>query len=154
MPGPDRAHAEPAAQNAAASGLAELLLAGDQFRQAIAERLQVGVTETIALSQLGEAGPMTARELSRRIGLTPSTVTSVLDRLQVAGLAERSAHPTDRRQIVISLTSKGKKSLAWTRVVLNEAVQSVKAEHLPVVGTAMYELATELRRQAVVLKKA
>src|ERR1700712_3990267 len=110
MPGPDRARNEPAPLEAAAA-FAELLLAGDQFRQAIAERLQIGVTETIALSQLGNAGPMTARELSRRIGLTPSTVTSVLDRLQVAGLADRAAHPTDRRQIVISLTSKGKKSL-------------------------------------------
>jgi DNA-binding MarR family transcriptional regulator len=154
MPGPDRARNEPAPLDATAGALAELLLAGDQFRQAIAEHLQIGVTETIALSQLGNAGPMTARELSRRIGLTPSTVTSVLDRLQVAGLADRAAHPTDRRQIVISLTSKGKKSLAWTQVVLADVTRTIETGQLPLVGTAMIDLAAELRRQTVVLKGA
>lgn len=149
MPGPDRARDAP---DVAARAFAELMMAGDQFRQALADRLQIGVTETIALSQLGNVGPMTARELSRRIGLTPSSVTSVLDRLQVAGLADRSAHPTDRRQIVISLTSKGKKSLAWTQAVLAEAMQTIEAGQLPLVGTAMTDLAAELRRQAVVLK--
>jgi len=42
-------------------------------------------------------GPRTQRELSRILKCTPRNVTGLVDALQAAGFAERTAHPTDRR---------------------------------------------------------
>ncbi len=43
--------------------------------------------------------------------LPPSTMTSVVDRLERDGLAERAPHPTDRRKVLVSLTDKGQEML-------------------------------------------
>jgi DNA-binding MarR family transcriptional regulator len=39
--------------------------------------------------------------------LPAQTITSVLDRLQAAGLVSRSAHPSDRRSTIAELTPAG-----------------------------------------------
>lgn len=91
--------------------LRALVLAADHFRQTVGNALGVGASDATAMSQLRAAGPLNAREIATRTGLTPSTVTALLGRLEVAGLAQRSPHPTDRRQIVVSLTEEGNAQL-------------------------------------------
>jgi len=48
-------------------------------------------------------------ELSRKTGLAKTTLTSMLDRMEVAGLIVREFNQADRRQIRISLTEKARK---------------------------------------------
>ena len=43
-------------------------------------------------------------ELSKQTGLAKTTLTSMLDRMETAGLLTRAYDPADRRQILISLT--------------------------------------------------
>lgn len=43
-------------------------------------------------------------ELSKRTGLAKTTLTSMLDRMETAGLIKRSYDKTDRRQILVVLT--------------------------------------------------
>lgn len=45
-------------------------------------------------------------ELSRKTGLAKTTLTSMLDRMEQAGLLQRTYDPSDRRQIRIVLTPK------------------------------------------------
>ncbi len=45
--------------------------------------------------------------LAEMTALPPSTMTSVVDRLERDGLAERTAHATDRRKVLVSLTGTG-----------------------------------------------
>lgn len=52
-----------------------------------------------------EARPIGA--LARQWGADPSTATWLVDRLERAGLAERSAAPDDRRVKLVRLTGKG-----------------------------------------------
>lgn len=47
-------------------------------------------------------------ELSKRTGLAKTTLTSMLDRMETAGLIQRCFDKTDRRQILVVLTEKAR----------------------------------------------
>lgn len=47
--------------------------------------------------------PTTPSELSTRLGLSPSTMTAVLDRLQAGGHVDRVSDPADRRRSLVQL---------------------------------------------------
>jgi DNA-binding MarR family transcriptional regulator len=49
-------------------------------------------------------GPMTAGQLAEATDLSPGAMTTVLDRLERAGLAHRLADPDDRRRVVVDIT--------------------------------------------------
>jgi DNA-binding MarR family transcriptional regulator len=49
--------------------------------------------------------------LSEMTAIPPSTMTSVVDRLERDGLAERAPHARDRRRLLVSLTEKGQDML-------------------------------------------
>lgn len=54
-----------------------------------------------------ESIPIT--ELSEKTGLAKTTLTSMLDRLEVSGLVQRVFDRTDRRRILITLSEKARK---------------------------------------------
>jgi DNA-binding MarR family transcriptional regulator len=58
-------------------------------------------TDSAALHVLSRRG-MTMRELARALQLSPGAVTSVVDRLEAAGLAERRPDERDRRRTIVS----------------------------------------------------
>ena len=58
------------------------------------------------LHMLGESA-MTMRELAESIGLEPSNLTGIVDRLELRGLVERQSSPDDRRIKRVSLTRSG-----------------------------------------------
>lgn len=65
---------------------------------------------------LHHGGPRTQRELSQALKCTPRNVTGLVDALEAAGFVARSAHPTDRRATVVSLTAQGTTLVAdWHR---------------------------------------
>jgi DNA-binding MarR family transcriptional regulator len=90
--------------------LVTTLMSADMQR-GLAER---GLTQTRAqvLWVLGEVGRMTQRELAAELKVTPRNVTTLIDALEETGFVRRTAHPTDRRAVVIVLTPKGQKSFA------------------------------------------
>lgn len=45
-------------------------------------------------------------ELSKKTGLAKTTLTSMLDRMEMSQLIKREYNPSDRRQIIIKLTEK------------------------------------------------
>jgi DNA-binding MarR family transcriptional regulator len=54
---------------------------------------------------LNQQGPATAAELAGKVGLTPGSVSRMIDRLDAAGLIRRT--PKDRRRVLIEPTSDG-----------------------------------------------
>jgi DNA-binding MarR family transcriptional regulator len=50
------------------------------------------------------SGPLTMTALARETALEPSTLTSMLDRLEAAGLARRAASESDRRVVTVERT--------------------------------------------------
>lgn len=73
------------------------------FHQAVADRLGVNATDMKAYTVLTQAGTMTAGELAERLGLTSGAITSVIDRLEKAGLVRRALDPNDRRRVILEL---------------------------------------------------
>lgn len=56
-------------------------------------------------------------DLARRLGITPATCTWVTDQLVALGFVVRRPSPEDRRQVLLSVTPKGRRALAviWKR---------------------------------------
>src|SRR5678816_4921931 len=70
--------------------------------------LGVSTAEGHLLSYLRSYAPCPIAEIVRVFGIRPSTMTSVLERLDERGLLTREPDPEDRRSVRINLTSEGK----------------------------------------------
>lgn len=73
------------------------------------------------LAALDEAGAVSQAELGRMTGLDRSDVSLAVSALREDALVERSAHPTDRRRNVVSLTERGGAELARLDAVVERA---------------------------------
>jgi DNA-binding MarR family transcriptional regulator len=69
-------------------------------------------TQLSALASLDLAGAMTPRELAEAERVQPPTMTKIVGKLEDRGLVERTPHPTDRRQVILAVTSEGRAMLA------------------------------------------
>jgi DNA-binding MarR family transcriptional regulator len=87
--------------------------------------LSPGVLKT--LLQLTAEQPVAMRDLADRFHCDPSYVTTLVDGLETAGLAERRTHPTDRRVKMVALSPSGVEVLARVRKVLGEPPESFSA---------------------------
>lgn len=63
-----------------------------------------------------------ATDVAALLGVTPSTVTSVVDGLVARGLVERSSDPADRRRVVLSLTGQGRRTMTRGDQVVGAAL--------------------------------
>ena len=70
--------------------------------------LDLTVSEINALANLADGRGRTVSELGADVGSRPTTLTSVLDRLERRGHIVRGALPGDRRAVLIELTDSGR----------------------------------------------
>lgn len=59
---------------------------------------------------LSHSGKMKISDLSKKMGLSNSTVSGIIDRLEKQGLAERKRSDEDRRVVYVNVTEKFKKN--------------------------------------------
>jgi DNA-binding MarR family transcriptional regulator len=78
--------------------------ATDAIDQVACELLGVNRTDGRCLDILQLSGRITAGELAEAAGLSPGAVTTVLDRLERAGLARRVSDSRDRRRVLAEAT--------------------------------------------------
>jgi DNA-binding MarR family transcriptional regulator len=69
--------------------------------------LSVSLTQLSAMATLQKKGPMSAGDLAAHERVQPPSMTKVLASLEEKRLVTRGAHPTDKRQAIIVLTSAG-----------------------------------------------
>jgi DNA-binding MarR family transcriptional regulator len=148
-----------------------IFLVTESRRLAREESARYGVTPTqlSVLKLLHEIGDLRLGDLSRRIQAQNSTVTGIVDRMEEAGLVQRSRDADDRRAWKIALTARGAKVAASVEVspwetlraalealprgdkkrlidILNRVAQSVAtAIDRPGAGAAAASLATGAR---------
>ena len=92
------------------TAITELSLAiGQLLRRLRAESNPDGLTwsQTVALSRLEKAGPMTTADLARAESVKPQSMGATLAELEREGLVKRHPHPTDGRQVLFALTAEG-----------------------------------------------
>lgn len=98
-------------------------LATARYRLTLAADWGVTVSDSLVLTHLAVADrAITPRDLARRLLISSGTVTTMVDRLERAGLVKRSANPDDRRSLLIGLTDKGRRSLLYSGVDFVEAL--------------------------------
>ena len=71
------------------------------FHTVIAERVGLGATEAKTLYILSSRGALTAGEIAQETGLSTSSVTSLIDRLERKGFVRRLRDPQDRRRVMV-----------------------------------------------------
>src|SRR5919198_3740508 len=76
---------------------------------------------------IGADPGLAQQELGERALIDASSMVAVLDELERLGLAERRAHPTDRRKHAVHLTGKGERTLQRAQDVANRVVEDVLA---------------------------
>ena len=70
---------------------------------------QFGLTgaQSAVLRMLFKNGPLSSAALSRRLFVTPSNITGIIDRLVKKGQVERVRQKNDRRVVLITMTEDG-----------------------------------------------
>ena len=107
---------------------------------------QHGLTgsQSMVLRSLIHNGPLSSADLSRKLFVTPSNITGVIDRLEKKGLVERIRKQGDRRVSLITLTETGaelSKSLPdpiEKRFITQLA--DLEPEHVQILGVAMSQI--------------
>jgi DNA-binding MarR family transcriptional regulator len=66
------------------------------------------LTQLKSLFLITNKGSTNFRKLAKALGVTPSNVTGIVDRLVEQGLVSRTQNPEDRREMTLQATDKGK----------------------------------------------
>jgi DNA-binding MarR family transcriptional regulator len=72
-------------------------------------------TQLAALAVLEKHAPMTPGELADHEKVQPPSMTRVIAMLEERGLVMRAPHPTDRRQVVLTVTEEGRALVVQAR---------------------------------------
>ena len=99
---------------------------------------QIGVLEGIL-----HLGPMTQRELGRKVLTSAGNMTDVIDKLAARGLVQRTRAKLDRRSVIVDLTTDGR-----------ALIEAVFPQHARDIAAAMSGLdQAELETLEVLLRK-
>lgn len=103
------------------------------------------------IGTLSHYGEMKISDLSEKLGLSNSTVSGIIDRLEVQGLVERIRSKEDRRVVYIKVTEKCKQDSQERFEVINKLIEEMmdKAtpEELDTILEGMNTLEKVLERQ-------
>lgn len=119
--------------------LRRIIQAVDIHSSKLASRHQITTPQLVTLLCVVEEGPLTPSDIAGSVHLSNSTVVGILDRLEAKDLVRRARSETDRRQVLVSATDKGR--------ALAESAPSPLQD---VFATALHAL-PELERTAIAL---
>jgi len=96
---------------------------------------------------LGLSGPASIVAVGQTLGVSPSTMTGLADRLEQQNYLRRGRHPTDRRATVLALTAKGKRLFEREKQfygrLIDEAISPLEAPARRVLLEALGQLPAE-----------
>jgi DNA-binding MarR family transcriptional regulator len=96
------------------------------------------------LATLDEFGPASQAELGSRTGIYRSDMVAVINELADDGMVKRSPNPADRRQNVITCTSRGHRQLLRLDKLLTQVENHVLAPLTPAEREQLTRLLTAL----------
>ncbi|MFE0653381.1 MarR family winged helix-turn-helix transcriptional regulator [Streptomyces sp. NPDC059534] len=82
--------------------------------------LDLTASEINALANLADGRGRTVSELGAAVGTRPTTLTSVLDRLERRGHITRGSRAGDRRAVLIELTASGRLAATTIRQTITD----------------------------------
>lgn len=85
-----------------------LMQAGELYTKELNKVYNVSSAQLNCLLALHESGPLSPSQIAKLILVNASTVTGIIDRLEIKGLVRRLRISRDRRKITVELTKNGK----------------------------------------------
>lgn len=119
------------------------------FHQIAAAQNGLNITDSKTLSVLMQEGPMTAGQLAVRLSLTTGAITSVIDRLEVAGYVQRSSDPEDRRKVIVTVNHDVRAKTGKTYESMGEAFTKLLGQY----STEQLEFLVNFMQSAIELSK-
>ena len=106
------------------------LMMADDMDKGLVDR---GLTRTraTALWEIAHRTPVTQRELSSALKVTPRNVTTLVDALEQDGFVLRKSHPTDRRAILLDLSDKGHRAVSRMKREAHQFAQKLFGDMEP-----------------------
>ena len=119
--------------------ITDALITASRLLVAISARSIADVDESITIPQfrvlviLSSRGPLNLSTLAGLLDVQPSTIGRMVERLVVAGLLERRPHPHSRRELVVELSPRGRKTVRTVtlrrRAEIAGVVEAMPAKH-------------------------
>ncbi|ADD02297.1 MULTISPECIES: MarR family winged helix-turn-helix transcriptional regulator [Thermoanaerobacter] len=110
--------------------------------------LTIGEQQVIIILSENKSNPMYMKDIALELGISPSTLTSIVDKLVEKGLVQRDSDLEDRRKIQISLTKKGQdlyKHLAMFREkILQPIFEKLSPQELETLKNILQKIKEEL----------
>jgi DNA-binding MarR family transcriptional regulator len=103
--------------------------------------------EALVLLTFSRAGSLPLGKMGERLQVHPTSVTSIVDRLEAAGLVVRRRHPDDGRAILAEITPAGRTLVEAATADLVQARFAI-ADVAPARLAELSELLRPIRRQA------
>lgn len=101
----------------------------------------VSLTQLSALATLSREGPITPGALAAKERVQPPSMTRVIASLADIGLVERHPHPTDGRQVIVSLSEAGRVLIAneatARKAWMTERLATLDSDQLETLRTAI-----------------
>lgn len=98
-------------------------------RRSTRDSMGMGETDILALRFLLRAQAsgetVVPKDLSRTLGITSASTTSLIDRLVASGHVRREAHPSDRRSVIVVPTTESDQEVRTTLGAMHRRMMSV-----------------------------
>ncbi|HWU33579.1 MAG TPA: MarR family transcriptional regulator [Marmoricola sp.] len=137
-----------------ADELVTALLTASRALVGVSARSLATVEDTVTIAQfrslvvLATKGPSTLAHLAGELGVTASTAQRQVDRLVGQELVTRRENPEDRREVVITITTAGKRIVDTATRRRRKAIAAIVANMSPVDSDALIEALDAFARAA------
>ena len=112
------------------------------------EAMHLTLAQMRCLWVLGREEPCTMRDLSRHMGVRPSTACELVDALVKSKMVSRESDPNDRRAVILNLAPKGRrlqdKHRASRREQLRGVIENLSADERRAIVGALETLSAVL----------
>lgn len=103
--------------------------------------MELNIRQRLVLQCLGLGGGQPIAVIGQRLGLSPSTMTGLVDRLEAQGYVKRQPHASDRRVKLLALSRKGGLAFArerdFYRSLIDEILESLGGDARQIVLHAL-----------------
>ncbi|WP_067900000.1 MarR family winged helix-turn-helix transcriptional regulator [Nocardia vaccinii] len=133
--------------NVVKDALRDLNIQMSLLNRRLSSKVELKDADWTCLDLLNRQGPLSPKELARRTGLHPATLTGVLDRLERAGWVarERDPHSPDRRAVTVRALRERNQELYRTLTGMNRRMDALCRDYSE---TELEVIADFLRRTA------
>lgn len=99
----------------------------DRFRSALTEK-GIHVGQAKIFSALLNHEKLTQREIAIGLHIKPSTVTGMVQKMEISGFISRGRDKNDDRVINVRLTEKGREAARFTETMIEQIETDIRAE--------------------------